>query len=92
MQKWSFRKQLSVISMYENKTEFCESIGLKERLVSTLLETWKAGKSVASLSSETAAQGVGIKGAKAFTWLFLDNTVLYRKSVQFGMVIMSYEG
>ena len=53
-------------------------------MVSILLKLFRAGESVASLSSETTPQ--------AEPKFFLDDKVLIKKSVQFGMILVSYEG
>ena len=55
-------------------------------MVSILLEPWRAGESVATLSSETAPRAWAYKRVKLFL-AFLDD-----KSVQFGMILLADEG
>ena len=62
--KWNLRKQLGSIA------EFCESRTKKNIWVLFLLEPWKAGKSVASLRSETAPRAWACKRAKVFPCFF----------------------
>ena len=54
-----------------------DRVGLTSFII--LLEPWRAGESVASLSSETSPPAWVYKESQSFSWLFLDDKALTRK-------------